>query len=284
MQSLTNKWDWTISSKTTYWNESLKTLWSYRHFLMSLVRKNFLLNYQQTILGPVWILFQPLITLAIYVTVFGRLVGVSTGTVPQVLFYFSGIVLWNFFNDTFSDISGTFRSNAHIFSKVYFPRIIIPLSDLITQFFRFSIQFGFLLIMIAYYVFVRHATLHVSNWIFAFPLAIILVGGTAFGAGVIFSVITAKYRDMANFGSLIIRSLMFLTPVIYPLSYISESLRWIVMINPLTPLFELFKLSLLGEGTVNPYQLLYSIVFMLVLVISALLLFNKQGDKLIDVL
>lgn len=284
MHAPTNKWDWTISAKTNYWNENLKTLWSYRHFLMSLVRKNFLLNYQQTVLGPLWILFQPLITLAIYVTVFGRLVGVHTGKVPQVLFFFSGIVLWNFFNDTFGDISGTFRSNAHIFSKVYFPRIIIPLSDLITQFFRFSIQFGFLLIMIGYYVFIKHVTLPVSMWLFAFPLAIILVGGTAFGAGVIFSVITAKYRDMANFVSLFIRSLMFLTPVIYPLSYISHSLRWIVMLNPLTPLFELFKLSLLGEGTVNPYQLLYSIVFMILLVISALLLFNKQGDKLIDVI
>ncbi len=284
MLSPTNKWDWTISAKTSYWNESFKTLWSYRHFLMSLVRKNFLLNYQQTVLGPLWILFQPLITLAIYVTVFGRLVGVSTGQAPQVLFYFSGIVLWNFFNDTFSDISGTFRSNAHIFSKVYFPRIIIPLSDLITQFFRFSIQFGFLLIMIAYYVLVKKTALPASAWLFAFPLAIILVGATAFGAGVIFSVITAKYRDMANFASLLIRSLMFLTPVIYPLSYIKHSLKWIVMLNPLTPLFELFKLALLGEGMVNTYQLLYSIVFMLILVFSALLLFNKQGDKLIDVI
>lgn len=284
MQAATNKWDWKISAATSYWNENFKTLWSYRHFLRSLVRKNFLLNYQQTILGPVWIIFQPLITLAIYVTVFGRLVGVQTGSVPQVLFYFAGIILWNFFSDAFGDISATFRSNAHIFSKVYFPRIIVPLSDLTTHFLRFSIQFCFLLILIGYYVLVRKTALHLSLWVFGFPLAILIVGGLAFGLGVIFSVLTAKYRDMVNFVSLFIRSLMFLTPVIYPLSYLSHSLKWIVMINPLTPLFELFKLALLGEGMVNVYQLMYSIVFMILLVLIALLVFNKQGDKLIDVL
>ncbi len=284
MQASKNKCDWTISPKTSYWNESFKTLWSYRHFAMSLVRKNFLLNYQQTILGPAWILFQPLITLIIYVTVFGRLVGVKTGNAPQILFFFSGIVLWNFFSDIFGEISGTFRSNAHIFSKVYFPRIIVPLSDVITHFLRFTIQFSFLLLMILFYVFVRKTQLNLTAWFFAFPLAILIVSGIAFGLGLIFSVITGKYRDMAKFGSLLIRSLMFLTPVIYPLSYLSHSLKWVVMINPLTPLFELFKYSLLGEGTVNPYQVLYSISFMIILVFTALLLFNKQGDKLIDVI
>lgn len=284
MHSTTNKWDWTISAKTKYWNEGVKTLWSYRHFVASLVRKNFLLNYQQTILGPAWILFQPLVTLIIYVTVFGRLVGVSTGNVPQVLFYFSGIVLWNLFSETFSDVSATFRSNAHIFSKVYFPRLIVPLSDVITNFLRFSIQFCFLIIIIGFYIIVKKTSLNISIWFLCFPLAIIGVSFLAVGLGLIFSVFTAKYRDMINFVSLFIRSLMFLTPVIYPLSNLSDSLRWIVMINPLTPFFELFKLSLLGEGTVNPYQLLYSIVFMVLLVFSALLLFNKQGDKLIDVI
>lgn len=276
--------DWTISSKTSYWNESFKTLWSYRHFLGSLVRKNFLLNYQQTVLGPLWILFQPLITLVIYVIVFGKVVRVSTGTVPPVLFYFSGIVLWNFFSETFGETANTFRSNAHVFSKVYFPRIIIPISDLITHFLRFSIQFLFLLLLMAWYVFVRKEHLYTSYLFFAFPLSIIIVGGISLGLGLIFSVITAKYRDMMNLVGLVVRLLMYLTPVIYPLASVSKELRWLVVLNPLTPLFELFKLSLLGEGTFVFSQFLYSLFFMLAIVSLAVLLFNKQGDKLIDVI
>lgn len=277
-------WDWTIGSKTSYRNESFKTLWSYRHFLASLVRKNFLLNYQQTILGPAWMIFQPLITLVIYVVVFGKVVGVSTGTVPPVLFYFAGIVLWNFFSETFNGTSGTFRSNAHVFSKVYFPRIIIPISELITQFLRFLIQFIFLLLIIAWFLVIKKTNLSISSWFFAFPLAVFIVGAIALGIGLIFSVLTAKYRDMINFGGLIVRLLMFLTPVIYPLANVSKELRWIVLLNPLTPLFELFKLALLGEGVFVVSQLIYSLIFMFAILTAAILLFNKQGDKLIDVI
>ncbi len=277
-------WDWTIGSKTSYWNESFKTLWSYRHFLASLIRKNFLLNYQQTILGPAWMIFQPLITLVIYVVVFGKVVRVSTGTAPPVLFYFAGIVLWNFFSETFAETSKTFRANADIFSKVYFPRIIIPISELITNFLRFLIQFFFLLMIIAFYLVTKKTDLSISAWFFTFPLSVFIVGGIALGMGLIFSVLTAKYRDMINFSSLIVRLLMFLTPVIYPLGTVSKDLRWIVLLNPLTPLFELFKLALLGEGVFAFSQLMYSLIFMFAILTAAILLFNKQGDKLIDVI
>ncbi|MEJ7676495.1 MAG: ABC transporter permease [Segetibacter sp.] len=237
-------WDWTISSKTSYWNKSFETLWLYRHFLISLVRKNFLLNYQQTILGPSWIIFQPLLTLVIYVVVFSKVVNVSTGTTPPVLFYFAGIVLWNFFGETFGETSKTFRANAEVFSKVYFPRIIIPISELITNFLRFLIQFSFLLLLIAYYLFIKRTGLPINACFFAFPVSVIVVGVIALEMGLIFSVLTAKYRDMINFASLIVRLLMFLTPVIYPLASVSNELRWVVLLNPLTPLFELFKLAL----------------------------------------
>jgi lipopolysaccharide transport system permease protein len=277
-------WDWTISSKTSYWNESLKVLWSYRHFLVSLVRKNFLLNYQQTILGPAWMIFQPIVTLVIYVVVFGKVVGVSTGSVPPVLFYFAGIVLWNFFSETFNETSATFRANAQVFSKVYFPRIIIPISDLITQFLRFLIQFVFLLLVITYYLVIQKTHLSISWWFFTFPLSVCIVGGIALGMGMIFSVLTAKYRDMINFGGLIVRLLMFLTPVIYPLATVSKEFRWVVLLNPLTPLFELFKIALLGEGVFMFSQFIYSLVFMFFILMLAILLFNKQGDKLIDVI
>lgn len=276
-------WDWEISSKTSYWNESFKTIWSYRHFIASLIRRQFLLNYQQTILGPLWILFQPILTLITYVLVFGHMVRLPTGTLPPVLFYFAGIILWNFFSETFSGTSNTFRDNAHIFSKVYFPRIIIPLSVLATQFLRFLIQLGLLIIFTFYYIFFQHLQLSFSYWLFAAPIAIVCTGIIALGLGLIFSVITAKYRDMGNLVSVGLRLLMFVTPVIYPLASVSKELVWIVKVNPLTSLFELFKLSLLGEGSFYLSLFFYSVVFMLAITTIAVLVFNKQGDKLIDV-
>ncbi|WP_242922450.1 ABC transporter permease [Pontibacter liquoris] len=276
-------WDWEITSKTSYWGWSGTELWAYRHLLGSLVRRDFLLNYQQTVLGPIWILLQPLMTLATYVVVFGKLVGVSTGSLPPVLFYFSGIVLWNFFSDSFSGTSNTFRDNAQVFSKVYFPRIIVPMAVTSTQFLRFLIQFAMLLLLIGYYWAFRDLPVPFSVTTLAFPFAIVCIGGIGLGLGLFFSVITAKYRDIGGFVSLGIRLLMYVTPVIYPLKSLPENLRWIVELNPLTPLFELGRLSLLGEGTVTPVQLLYSLTFMIVILSGAMLVFNKQGDKLIDV-
>lgn len=276
-------WDWEITSKTSYWGWSARELWSYRHLLGSLVRRDFLLNYQQTILGPAWILLQPLLTLVTYVLVFGRLVGVSTGTLPPVLFYFSGIVLWNFFSDSFGGTSNTFRDNAQVFSKVYFPRLIVPMAVTSTQFFRFSIQFAMLLLLIGFYWAFRDLPSPFSIITLAFPFAVVCTAGIGLGLGLLFSVITAKYRDMASIVNLGIRMLMYLTPVIYPVNSLPEKYRWLVQLNPLTPLFELCRLSLLGEGTVTAGQLLYSFTFMIVVLSGAMLVFNKQGDKLIDV-
>ena len=276
-------WDWEISSKTSYWNDGFKSLWAYRHFIASLIRRDFLLNYQQTILGPLWILFQPVLTLVTYVIVFGKMVKLPTGNLPPVLFYFSGIVLWNFFSDTFGGTSNTFRENAQIFSKVYFPRIISPLSVTGTNFLRFTIQLILLILLTAYYVLFSKVKLSLSYWLLAFPLAIGCTGLIALSLGLIFSVLTAKYRDMGNLVGLAIRLLMFVTPVLYPLAAVNKDLSWIVKVNPLTSLFELFRLSLLGEGTFYPSYFIYSLIFLLVITTIAVLVFNKQGDKLIDV-
>ena len=276
-------WDWEISSKTSYWSESFKTIWSYRHFIGNLIRRQFLLNYQQTILGPLWILFQPILTLITYVLVFGNMVRLPTGNLPPVLFYFAGIILWSFFLETFTGTSNTFRDNVHIFSKVYFPRIIVPLSVVATNVVRFGIQFILLIILIFYYVLFRGLKLSLSYWLLAAPVAVICTGIIALSLGLIFSVITAKYRDIGNLVSVGIRLLMFVTPVIYPLASVSSHLLWIAKANPLTSLFELFKLSLLGEGTFYVHQFIYSVIFMLLVTTISLLIFNKQGDKLIDV-
>lgn len=283
MKSDSEKWEWEITSKTSYWNENFKAPWNYRHFLASLIRRDFLLSYQQTILGPFWIIFPALITVITYVLVFNKMVGISTGSLPPVLFYFSGIILWNFFSDCWGGTSATFKENAHLFSKVYFPRIIIPASVICTHFLRFLLQILFLILIIAYYIFYKKFSLSLNLWIIALPAAIICVALTGLGMGLFFSVITAKYRDISNIVTLGLRLLMFVTPVIYPLSSIPEKWRVLVAINPLTSLFEIFRLAFLGEGVITFPMFLYSIFFTLTVSLGSLLIFNKQGDKLIDV-
>ena len=277
------KWDWEIQAQPKIrW--SARDILAYRHLLASLVRREFLLNYQQTVLGPIWILFQPLLTLVTYVLVFGKLIGIPTGEhLPPVLFYFSGIVLWNFFNDSFVGTSNTFRDNIQIFSKVYFPRIIMPLSVLFTHFFRLIVQLLLLFLMIVYYITFKDFHGPLSFQFLLIPLAVLLTGMISFTLGLFFSVLTAKYRDISNLVYVGIRLLMFVTPVIYPLSAVQENLRWVVNINPLTPVFELFRKGLYGQGTVEPLQLLYCILFAVVTLFGSLYLFTRQGSKLIDV-
>ncbi|MFT2009538.1 ABC transporter permease [Pontibacter sp. 13R65] len=276
-----NKWE--ISGKTSYWSWDLKELWGYRHLIRSLVRRDFLLNYQQTVLGPIWILIQPIMTLVTYVLVFGKMVGIATGSIPPVLFYFSGIVLWNFFNDSFTGTAFTFKENAHIFSKVYFPRIIMPISVISTHFFRFLMQLVLLVLLMGYYALLLDASIVFSVWLLVIPVIILFIGTIGLSLGLFFSVLTAKYRDLINLVSLGVRLFMFVTPVIYPIGSVPEKVRWMVELNPLTPLFELFRFSLLGEGTVTVNGLLYSVCFTVIALLLSSLLFNKQGDKLIDI-
>lgn len=277
-------WDWEISSKARSSDLNLKNLLSYQNLLKSLVKRDFLLHYQQTVLGPVWILFQPVLTLFAYIFVFGRVIGVRIGSnVPEPLFYFSGIILWNFFNESFNSTSRTFRDNIHLFSKVYFPRIIMPLSAITTQLFRLSIQLVLFFILTLYFVLFKSFTINLGWFLLGFPVAIILVGFLALSVGLIFSVITAKYRDLSNGIDIFIRLLIFATPVFYPLSAVKPAIRWVVNLNPLTPLFELFRFSFFGSAAITPFQLVYSAVFIMLSFVFALLLFNKQGIKLIDV-
>lgn len=276
-------WDWEITPKTSYWGWSTKELWSYRHLLTGLMRRHFLLSYQQTVIGPFWMLFNPIVTLATYILVFHKLIGISTGSIPPVLFYASGVLLWNFFNGCFTGTSATFRENSEVFKKVYFPRIIMPISVISTQFTRFFMQLLMFFLVIGYYNIFQGLVVPVNLWLLSIPVTILTISAFGLGLGLFFSVLTAKYRDMSNVVSLSVRLLMFVTPVIYPMSTIPVKWHWIVQLNPLTPQFELFRLSLLGQGTVTPGQIFYSCLSIMIVLAGGLLLFNKQGDKLIDV-
>lgn len=230
-----------------------------------------------------WIIFQPIIMLVIYVLIFEKAVGLSTDGLPSSLFYLSGIIVWNLFAECFTATSFTFIHNGTLFGKVYFPRLIMPLSVILVNLVRFGIQF---LIFIALIVFIQPEKL-LANPLYAvcgFVISIILVGGLGLGLGLIFSVLTAKYRDLVNIIHLISRLLMFATPIIYPLSMVNEQFQFWVVLNPLSSVVELFRFGFLGQGTFTLWQLSYSALCTVVLLSTGIMLFNKFGNKLQDVI
>ena len=275
-------WEWEITRKTPWFGADFKELYSFRDLLVRLVRKEFLMYYQQTLLGPLWMVIHPILTVLTYVLIFDKVIGLETQGVPPFLFYLTGITLWSLFSDIFLGTSGTFSANAHIFSKVYFPRIIAPVAILLLHLLRFLIQLVLLIIVLAWYYFTGKYQPD-GNWLLSIPV-IIMTAGTAFGAGLIFSVITAMYRDLINLQQLLVRLLMFLCPIFYALALVPGDKKWLVSLNPLSSFFEVFRYAFIGKGTVSLYELTYSAIWMVVLITVGVLIFNKRGDKLMDVI
>ena len=276
-------WEWEIKPETSWRNISLTELYTYKDLLLQLTRKEFLGSYQQTLLGPFWALLQPLLTVLTYVIVFNKVIGIPTGGVPPFLFNLIGITLWNLFSEIFLQTSKTFIQNAEIFSKVYFPRIIVALSTLWLQLLLFGIQLLLLVAVYLFYFFTGQVDFNAGQGLLIFPI-IAITAGIGFGGGLIFSVLTAKYRDLLSLIQVLIRLLMFMCPVFYTLSMVPQKFQWLVDINPFSALFEYFRFAFIGVGSANVLQLLYSIGFMGVIVFFGVILFNKMSDKLIDVL
>ena len=276
------KWSWEIKPETTWLGPGLRELLSYKDLLFRLVRKEFLTSYQQTLLGPFWVLLQPILTVLTYVLVFNKVIGIPTDGVPSFLFYLIGITLWNLFSELFLSTSLTFKQNVSIFSKVYFPRILAPLSTLLLNGLRFLIQLLLLVIVLIYYYFANSVQLNLSHILLVIPV-IIITSGIGFGAGLIFSILTVKYKDLTNLLQLFIRLLMFVCPIFYSLSMVPDKYKWLVNLNPLSSQFEFFRYAFLGKGQISGLQFIYSGVFMILLVIAGVLIFNKLTDKLMDV-
>lgn len=276
------KWEWEINKRTTWLGASLRELYQYKDLLFRLVRKDFLSSYQQTLLGPFWVLLQPILTVLTSVLIFSKIIGVSTDGIPPLLYYLAGITLWYLFSEIFLGSAVTFTQNAQVFSKVYFPRIIVPLSVVLLSGLRFFIQLLLLLVALLYYYFSGSISLPVSTFLLAIPV-IITTAGIGLGAGLIFSIFTAKYRDFLGLLQIILRLMMFICPIFYPMSIVPEKLKWVMALNPLSAQFELFRFAMLGKGQFTSGQVMYSFIFMVLLVGSGLLLFNKTSDKLIDV-
>ena len=275
-------WDLIIKPHSSLFDIPWNDIWTYRDLWFMFVKRDVITLYKQTILGPIWFLVQPILTTAIYVLVFGNIAGISTDGVPKVLFYLSGIVIWNYFAESFNQTSQTFTQNANIFGKVYFPRLIIPLAKVASAMIKFFIQFTFLLVIYSYYFFSDNAQVHPNTTILLLPVYILLMAGMGLGFGLIFSSLTTKYRDLNFLISFGVQLLMYATPVIYPMSTIPEKYKLFIQLNPMTPVVEGFRYALLGSGSFNWLILAYSLTFMIAILLSGILIFNITEKSFID--
>ena len=258
-----------------------KEVWSYRELLMLLVRRDVSVTYKQTILGPAWFLIQPVLTTIMYMFVFGGLAKISTDGAPQPLFYLSGIMLWNYFSDSFNASSNVFTNNASVFGKVYFPRLVVPLAGLTSNLLKLLIQLVlFILVYIGYRI--AGVQLPIRPALLLFPFLVLLLAFHALSWGLIISSVTSKYRDLKFLVAFGLQLFMYATPIIYPLSAATGRIRTALELNPLTPIFEAFKYGCLGCGTLSWGGLLYSTVFMLVMLFISLIVFNRVERNFMD--
>jgi len=276
-----DNWNMIIKPKRSLLDVDLQDIWRYRDLIKLFVRRDFVARYKQTILGPLWFLIQPLLTTLIYTIVFGNIAKIPTDGLPQILFYMSGIVGWTYFSTCLNSTSNTFIANAGIFGKVYFPRLTLPISVVISSLIQFFIQFLLLAAFMIYYKLVG-ADFQMNLYVLLLPVLIMLMAGLGLGFGIIISSLTTKYRDLTNLVGFGVQLWMYATPIIYPLSELPEKYRIFVLANPLTPIIETFRYALLGAGTVDWYHLLYSFAFTVFVLSIGIVLFNKVEQTFMD--
>lgn len=277
------QWTTVIRPKEKLLSVDFKEIWQYRDLLTLFVKRNIITQYKQTVLGPLWYVIQPMMTTVMYMVVFGGIAKISTDGLPQPLFYLAGICFWQYFADCLNKTSNTFVANAGIFGKVYFPRLITPLSDAVSNLVRFSIQFTLFLAVYAYYQIFTDVQIHTNWYALLIPVLVVMLAGLALGFGILFSSMTTKYRDLQLLLSFFVSLWMYATPVIYPLSTITNSKLMLVMqLNPLTGIIEFFKYGMLGVGCHEWWMLGYSFAFMVVLLGFGIVVFNKVQRSFMD--
>ncbi|HYO47094.1 MAG TPA: ABC transporter permease [Gemmatimonadota bacterium] len=274
-------WTTVIRPKGRWLDLRLGELWQYRYLVLLLVRRDFVAQYKQTILGPLWHIVQPLLTTLTFTVVFGRIARIPTDSLPPFLFYFAGSIVWAYFSTNFTKTSNTFISNVNIFGKVYFPRLAVPVSLLGSSLIGFSVQFVIFLLFLAYFS-IQGAPVSPNLWILATPVLLALMAGLGLGGGIILSAITTRYRDLANLVTFGVSLLMYLTPVVYPLSAVPKRYRLLVSANPLTPIVEGFRFAFLGAGSVGPGDLAYSAIWTIVILLVGVLIFNRVERTFMD--
>jgi lipopolysaccharide transport system permease protein len=282
MSENTEHWDLIIKPKNKWYELDLAAIWRYRDLLKLLVRRDFVAVYKQTILGPLWLFIQPILTSLTFAIIFGRLAKISTDGAPPILFYMAGIALWTYFADCLSKTSNTFIANVGVFGKVYFPRLIIPLSVLVSNLIKLAIQ---LLIFIIIWIYFINTSQSVNpNWAYLWllPVLIFLMAGLGFGLGILISSLTTKYRDLTFLIGFGVQLLMYASSVVLPISAMPDSIKRIMLFNPLTSIIEAFKFIFIGNGTFEAFWLVYSFGFMCVLLALAVIVFNKVEKSFMD--
>jgi lipopolysaccharide transport system permease protein len=280
--SADENWDLIIEPSRSLLDLRLGELWRYRDLVMLFVRRDFVAVYKQTVLGPLWYLIQPLLTTLTFTFIFGNIANLPTDGLPQFLFYMSGTVVWSYFAACLTKTSETFVQNANLFGKVYFPRLAVPVSILISNLITFAIQFALFILFVLYFLLRGTQVQPNWTWISFFPVLILIMAGLGLGFGIIISSLTTKYRDLRFLVTFGVQLFMYATPVIYPVSSIPERFQWIIQANPMTPIVEVFRYAFLGAGTVNTGLLLYSFGFMLVVVILGSIIFNRVERTFMD--
>lgn len=275
--SVTNE----ISPRKNLFELKLKEIWHYRDLLVLFIKRDITVTYKQTILGPLWFFIQPLLTTLMFLLVFGKIAGIPTGGVPPILFYMGGITIWNYFSECLRLTSDTFVKNASLFGKVYFPRVITPVSIISSNLVKFGIQLTLFLGVYFYYLFTG-ANITPNITLLLLPIYILVLAIMALSFGLIISAMTTKYRDLTFLIQFGVQLWMYATPVIYPISTIPEKYRYLIMLNPVSPIVEAFKYSFTGIGTFTINGLLYSSIFAFVLFFVGLAIFNRTEKTFMD--
>jgi len=277
----TENWDLVVKPLNKWYDLRLKEILRYKDLLLLFVRRDFVSVYKQTILGPIWFFIQPIITSITFTVIFGNLARISTDGIPPILFYMSGITLWNYFSDTLTKTSDTITANANIFGKVYFPRMIVPLSVVLSNLIKFSVQLLLFLSVWIYFLIVKDSV-HPTIYLLLVPFLILLMGFLGLAFGIIISSMTTKYRDLKFLVVFGVQLLMYASPIVYPLSIVPEKYRIFILANPVTSIIETFKFAFLGIGDFNIWHLGYSLIFTIVLFFMGLVIFHKVEKSFMD--
>lgn len=281
MKKQQEDWDLVIEPKNHLFDLKLKDVWNYRDLLILLVRRDIVSFYKQTILGPLWFFIQPIFTTIIFVFVFGNLAGISTDSLPKPLFYLAGVITWNYFAECLTKTSTVFKDNATVFGKVYFPRLIMPLSIVTSCLVRFGVQLALFICVIAYYL-MKGNQVHMNLYALLLPLLIVLMALLGLGAGMIISAMTTKYRDLSFLVTFGVQLMMYATTVVYPLSAAPAKYRWLIELNPMTPIIETFRYGFLGTGSFSWLSLGISALNIMSITVVGVVTFNKVERNFID--
>jgi len=274
-------WTKVIGPRSGWFDINLSNLWNYRDLIVLFVKRDFVAFYKQTILGPLWFLLQPLFTTIVFTVIFGRIAHIPTDGLPQVLFYMSGIVIWNYFADCLNKTSDTFVSNANIFGKVYFPRLTVPISIVVTNLITFAIQFVLFLAFWTYFYF-KGSTVTTSRWILLTPLLLLQMAALGLGLGILISSLTTKYRDLRYVVGFGVQLWMYATPIVYPMSQIPERWQWLFALNPMAAIVETARHAFLGAGAIRPLHLGLSLGMTVMVLAAGIVMFSRIEKTFMD--